>query len=131
MIIEAMVRWTEMRIKPTDQEESKMKKLINGEDSPEFVPEFYYQLGPMIFDLKDVARFNRSYDGKSVTIRFSDGETCVLDMSYEDFRDLFIQTTGMAVHSTIREPSKAKVSKKAASDRDIPKQQDNMDGFGL
>jgi len=97
MMIELMVRWTEMRIKPTDQNEAQLKKLIEGEPQPEFTPEFFYEFSPMVFEMSDVARFNRSHDKKSTTLRMKDGEGFVVNLSYEEFKALYTECTGHAI----------------------------------
>ncbi len=113
MMIEAMVRWTEMRIKPTDPEEAKYKRLMEGETQADFTPEFYHQFAPMVFDLSDVSRFNKSHDRGSTTLRFTDGDVCVVDITYEDFRNLYMQQTGVHVHTTITRAQEAAANKPA------------------
>lgn len=92
-----MVRWTEMRIKPTDKNEAKLKELLDGEPQPQFSPEFYYEFSPMVFEMNDVARFNRSHDKKSTTLRMKDGEGFVVDLIYEDFKALYTECTGRVI----------------------------------
>lgn len=96
-----MVRWTELRMTQEDPEETQMKRLLDGEVSAGVTPEFFYNFAPMTFDINGVARFNKSHDKRFTTLRFTDGDVCVVDIPYESFRELYIRTTGAAVHSTI------------------------------
>lgn len=122
-----MVRWTEMRIKPTDTEENQLKKLVSGEDSPEYMPEFFYQYSPQVFEIEDVARFNRSQDKKSTTLRFKDGDSCVVDIPYEKWRKLYIQCTGKVIHSTIPDPSSNEAASAKPTKHDTISEADDFD----
>lgn len=101
MIVEAIVRWTEMRIKKTDEEDNELKKILGGETQPDYKPEFFFDTSPMTFDMLDVARFNRSHDKKSVTVRFKDGDSFVVDLSYKSFQELYQSAMGKVITSTL------------------------------
>jgi len=106
MIVEAMVRWTEMRIKQNDEGEAQLKRLLNGENESGFTPEFYHDYSPMTFDMDDVARFNRSADRKSTTVRFKDGDAYIMNLTYEEFQALFSQCTKKDVHTVVTDEQK-------------------------
>jgi cell division septal protein FtsQ len=97
MMIELMVRWTEMRIKPNDDNDAKLKKLLDGESQPAFTPDFYTQIAPMVFEMNDVARYNKSQDKKSTTVRMKDGDIFIVEVGFDDFKNLYTECTGKAI----------------------------------
>lgn len=101
MMVEAMVKWMELRAKKTDGDDAQLRRLVHGEETPDFIPEIIYSYSPMVFDMEDVSRFNRSSDMKSTTVRFHDGDYCVMDITYEEFRNLWMQLRGDNIHSTV------------------------------
>jgi hypothetical protein len=117
MIIEAMARWTQVQINPMDKEEAHLRMIMEGEQTPEYTPEFSYGYGPVVFDMRQVERFNRSEDRKCTAIRFSDGDMCVLDIAYTEFRNLYMEVMGVSIHSTIT-PSQQKAADKPKPTRE-------------
>jgi len=108
-----LVRWTELHVKPTDSEQADLKRLLEGKEMPEYTPEFSFAYSSMVFDINDIARFNKSQDDKCTTIRMKDGDTFVVAVDYEDFRELYISATGFNVHSFVEKTKKpAKISQK-------------------
>jgi len=113
-----LVRWTEMHVKQTDSEQADLKRLLTGQELPEYTPEFSFAYSPMVFDMADIARFNRSQDEKSTTIRMKDGDTFVVAVGYSDFRELYISATGLNVHSFVEKEGKVQTKKSAKKGTD-------------
>jgi hypothetical protein len=110
MIIEALARWTELKpgkINPNNDDE--INRLINGEiheegeESYSAALEVSYEYSPIVFNLRDVVRFNRSHDKDHVTLRFKDGEGQVIKFPYESWIKMYSELTGMAINSIVPE----------------------------
>jgi hypothetical protein len=99
MKIEVLVRWTEVKRQSND-EETKLKKLLNGDES-KGQPEIYYDYSPMVLDIDDIARFNRGSSPDITTLRFKDGEGCVIKCPYKAFVDIYMECTGKTILSAL------------------------------
>lgn len=119
-MIETLVRWTEIRMKAENSEDALLKRLVDGDETAgRQHPEFYYDFSPMVFDLDDVARFNRSKDPEYTTIRFEDGESFIVKISYKTFVDLWVQQTGKAIYSILPDDFEPSEDKKNNSEDDL------------
>lgn len=107
-----LVRWTEVHVKQTDSEQADLKRLLEGKEMPEFTPEFSFSYSSMVFNINDVVRFNKSQDDKCTTLRMRDGDTFVVAVDYEVFRELYISATGHNIHSFVEKEKKVKISPK-------------------
>jgi hypothetical protein len=102
MLIEALVRWTEMALKKEDKQEAFLRRIVDGDLNPgSLQPEFYYDFSPMVFDIRDVGRFNRAKDPGYTTIRFRDGDGAVIKIPYLEFVDLYIELTGQSIRDAL------------------------------
>jgi hypothetical protein len=102
MVIEAMVRWTEMRLKKRDDQEAYLNRLVNGDpesDIPE--AEFHYELSPMVFDMDDVLRYNLGTDPNFTILRMKDGDGFMVQIPYEKFKQLWVECTGRSILSVM------------------------------
>jgi hypothetical protein len=125
MLVELLVRWTEMSVKPTDSEQANLSRLLEGKEVPDFTPEFSFAYSPMVLDLDDIARFNRSQDEQSTTLRMKDGDTFVVDVDYKEFRKLYVTGVGKNIHGLIEESKKT--TKKGASNTKPESKGDDFD----
>jgi hypothetical protein len=96
MMIELQVRWIDMQMPDEDAAEAYIKKLVHGEQAKK--PKFVYDYAPMSFDIEDVKRFNRANDAGCTVLRFKDGDSCVVKMSYEHFQALWSDQTGKTIY---------------------------------
>jgi hypothetical protein len=106
MKIEVLVRWAE--IIPFSKEndpEGYLKRIVDGEESnnESIKPKIKYEFSPMILDVDDIARFNRSNSKDLTTLRMKDGEGYVIKFPYEEFVESYIEWTGYVIHSYVRE----------------------------
>lgn len=101
MHIEVLIRWTEVRNVQED-EDAAARRIIDGEES---LPRMSvrYDYSPMVVNIADVARFNRSNDVGHTTLRFTDGDSYVIKYDYENFMDLYIELTGKTITSCLPE----------------------------
>jgi uncharacterized GH25 family protein len=104
-MIEALVRWTEMKFKESDKAEDYLKQVIDGED-PIPQAEITTEFSPMVFDMEDVVRFNRANTENLTTVRFDDGDVFVVSVPYKKFCELYIQATGKSIVSVIDKKDK-------------------------
>jgi hypothetical protein len=100
MKIEVLVRWTELKMKSQNDDESYVKRLVDGNSSTNEV-EAYYDYSPMVMDINDIARFNRSNDVNFTTLRMTDGEGYVIKFPYKEFIELYVESTGKTVMSCL------------------------------
>lgn len=126
MVVEMMVKWTELKLSTPNKSEDELfaERVISGMDTSAPKAEYYNTYSPMVFEMDDVARFNRSNDPKCTTIRFKDGDGYVILVKYEDFRDLYTECTGSAILSTIDQEDKPEdkpKKKKKGGDGEPPK----------
>lgn len=106
MLVEALVRWTEIKLKKEDQEEAFLKRIVDGDETAGagmVQPEFYYEFSPLTFDMADVSKFNRGAEANYTTVRFVDGDAFTIKVPYLDFQELYSQFTGKIVHSILPE----------------------------
>lgn len=96
MIIEALVRWTEVKFEDTDPQEEYISRLKNGEEEMK-APKISYDYSPMCFDINDVVRWNKTNSDEFTTLRFADGESFVVKIPYDYFMKLYMEHTGKAV----------------------------------
>jgi hypothetical protein len=119
MIIEALARWTELKAPKTDDAESYIQRLTNpdaeGPQGPQL--QIHYEYSPIVFDLRDVRRFNRANDPNFTTIRFKDGDSNVIKYAYEDFVKLYSELTGFVINSIV--PESASSPTKEQLDEDL------------
>lgn len=102
MVVEALVRWTEMQFKQEDEAEAAIKRMVSGDiEGVMPQPTFFYDYSPLVFDLNDVTRFNRAHDPEFTTLTFVDGERYVIKYAYRDFQNLYIQNTGHTILSIV------------------------------
>lgn len=104
MLIEALVRWTELDYKRDDSDEAYAKRIISGEETgPMSAPKFVFDFSPMVFDLNDIVRFNRAHDPNYTTLRFKDGDGFVIKYPYKEFLALWIELTGKNIQCILPE----------------------------
>lgn len=123
MTVEALVRWTELKMNkpPMSADEIAAERAINGVDPSHNTPEIFYSFSPMCFEMEDVARFNKSNDEGCTTIRFKDGDGYVVKVEYKQFRELYTDCTGKSVLSIIeQEPTKEEKPKRKRKGGDAP-----------
>jgi|SRR5688572_4646896 len=118
MIVEVMVRWTDMQLKNMDAKEIELKKLIEGEEVGA-AAEFSYSYGPMCFDMNDIARFNRSHEDGLTTIRFKDGDGYVIQVDFEAFKQLYAECTGKVINVLVKEEKKERKRRPKKTDTDV------------
>lgn len=106
-LVEVLVRWTEVKVKKTDDNDEYVKRLIKGESDEEQNPYknlvAYYDYSPMVIDLYDIARFNRSNDPNFTTLRMKDEEGYVIRYPYVEFCELYSQALGRQIFSLVPE----------------------------
>jgi hypothetical protein len=125
MIVEVLVRWTDMQLKNMDAKEIELKRIIDGEEMSASA-EFSYSFGPMCFNMDDVVRFNRSNDDGYTTIRFKDGDGYVVQVDYDAFKQLYAECTGKVINVVVNEEKKKREPKARK-----PKKEDNIDDITL
>lgn len=118
MIIEALVRWTEIRPKEQIELGELDKLLRDPDDISQQIPqvEVKYDYSPMCFDLDDVAKFNRANVDDLTVLRFYDGDTFVVKIPYFKFRDLFSEYRGLTVVSTVPDTKPEQKGKRKKDD---------------
>jgi hypothetical protein len=100
MKIEVLVRWSEMRYESTDKQENYVKRILEGEEEgPK--PVIHYEFSPMVLDILDIARFNRSNHQDFTTVRMVDGDAYVIKFPYNDFIQFYIELTGKTITSAL------------------------------
>lgn len=109
-MVEVLVRFTEVKMKETDEQENYLKRIVDGDNSnSSSQPELYYEFSPMIFDIDDVARFNKSRDPNLTTILFKDGAGYVVKLTYSEFTELFVKQTGKTVFTVLQDEEEPKI----------------------
>jgi hypothetical protein len=97
--IEVLVRWTELKMKERNDGEAYLKRIVDGEDNPYDNLQAYHDYSPMVIDIYDIARFNKSHDTRFTTLRMKDGDGYVIKYPYKDFMELYISSTGRSILS--------------------------------
>lgn len=119
MVVEVVVRWTDMQLKNMDSKEIELKRIIDGEEAS-ISAEMSYSYGPMCFDMNDIARFNRSNDDGFTTVRFKDGDGYVVQVDFQAFKQLYAECTGKVINVIVNEKKEKRQKKeKKAKDTDI------------
>lgn len=105
MNIEVLVRWTELKAVPQQNtNDDYLKRLTDPNYEPEqeqVQAQVVYDYSPMVMDLDDVKRFNRSNDPNFTTLRMNDGVSYVIKFPYLDFMQMYIEYTGKTVMSCL------------------------------
>lgn len=120
-----LARWTEMELNSppaTSSEDNDIRRLLGSGDEAEgsfAQPKFFYSFAPVVFDLDDIARFNKAVDAEFTVIRFYDGEGCVVKYPYVTFQQLFIQNSGKTILSFVPKDVKVDKKKKPPSKDDL------------
>ena len=92
MMLEVLVRWTEF-------------KTAEGLDDFESTPKFQasYDISPMVIDVNDIKRFNKANEKGYTTIRFDDGDGCVIKYDFDSFSEVYSEMTGKSITRLIEE----------------------------
>jgi hypothetical protein len=107
-MIEVLVRFTEMKFKQDDSAEAMVRRVVDGDETAGMVmPEIYHETSPMVFDMDDISKFNRSRDTQFTTVMFKDGTGYLVKMPYEEFMNIYIVNTGRSIISYTEEPKNA------------------------
>lgn len=97
-----LARWSELAFKKqnTDPKEDELRRIISGDDEASngiLHTEVVHEYGPVTFYMDDVKSYNRSKEAGHTTVKFKDGDTLVLKISYYDFMEVDIQSSGNQV----------------------------------
>jgi hypothetical protein len=110
MIVEMLVRWTEMSFKKSKSDDDEIRRIINGDDNSSFgglQPEITHDYSPIVFNMEDVARFNRGSEPGYTTVRFYDGDAYTMKVSYKEFMSIYSEfKDGKFIHSHLPEDYK-------------------------
>jgi hypothetical protein len=129
-IVEALVRWTELKVQQPDSEESYARRVIDGDehaDAPQL--HAYYDYSPMTFNLENVDTFNRSHDPSHTTLRMKSGEGYVIKFPYREFTEVYATTLGVSILSLL--PDDYKDDKVQPDDDAIGGDNEAGDEFGM
>lgn len=99
MKIEVLVRWTEFKQIKQDDNDAYVKRLVEGDEANRGMmkAQVFYDYSPMVMDINDIARFNRSNDPNFTTLRMKDGEGYVISYPYKDWIQLYMELTGKTI----------------------------------
>lgn len=103
MMVELLVRWTDIQKVHTDETEAYLKKIIDGDEDQHHNAKVVYSYSAMTFNIRDVIRFNKAGDAQHTTIRFADNTSNVVKVTYRDFQKLYVETTGLIIQSFMPE----------------------------
>lgn len=99
MMIEMLVRFTQISMPKIDKEQMELKKLLSG-DEEHITPEFKHDFAPKTFDLTKVESFNPANTEDCTTLRFYDkDESVVVKCPYKEFQSIFTDMTGKLITS--------------------------------
>lgn len=97
--VKMLARWSELTLRnsQTNREEAELKRIISGEEGPEgamMMADVVHQYGPVVFNLKDVKRYNKSKERGHTTVHFKNGDSLILKVSFLDFMELDLEHVG-------------------------------------
>lgn len=118
MMIEVLVRWPDLEFK--EDPEARLKQIIDGEEPKVSLT---YNYSPMVFSVKDLRAFNK-VNPEHTAIRFYNGDVYTIKVPYDDFKEIYVDTTGNSIsyyQAIDDETPPTPKRRKRKDDDDIPK----------
>lgn len=101
-MVEMLARWVEVSMPQEDEEMDEVERLLSNKEEHD-PPKFSISYAPVVFDILDVVRWNKSSNEDCTILLFNDGERMVVKYPYNTFKDLYMQMTGKAISSVIED----------------------------